>query len=57
MASGFVTQHPWMTFFITLFAIGGVVSIAQAASPAATKLAGAPKGTGPKLPPKPVSKP
>jgi hypothetical protein len=53
MASGFVSQHPWMTFFITLFAIGGVVSIAQAASPVATKLAGAPpKGTGPKLPPK-----
>ena len=57
MASGFVTQHPWMTFFIALFTIGGVVSIAQAASPAATKLAGAPKANGPKLPPKPVSKP
>jgi hypothetical protein len=51
MAGSFPEQHPWMTFFLALFAIGGVVSIAQAASPAATKLAGAPR-----LPPKPVGK-
>jgi hypothetical protein len=45
----FPEKHPWMTFFIALFSIGAVVSIAEAASPVATKLAGAPK-----LPPKPA---
>jgi hypothetical protein len=50
--AGFVEKHPWMTFFIALFSIGAVVSIAQAASPVATKLAGVPKN--PQLPPKPV---
>ena len=50
MASGgFTTQHPWMTFFLAIVGISAVVSIAQAASPAVTKVAG-----GPPLPPKAI---
>lgn len=46
----FPEKHPWMTLIIAIVGIGAVVQIAYAASPVATKLAGAPK-----LPPKKVA--
>lgn len=31
-AENFVNKHPWMTFFLGLFAISGTVAIVQSAS-------------------------
>lgn len=52
-SGGFVSKHPYLTFFLGLVAIGGVVQIVYAVTPTAQKLAGAPKGAG-TLPPKPA---
>lgn len=61
----FPEKHPWMTFFLGIFALGAVVNIAYAASPAVQKLAGAAglkknplagaKSNGAALPPKTVA--
>jgi len=59
MIMSFPEKHPWMTFFLGLVAISAVVNIAYAASPVATRLAGALKPPAPqggaKLPPKTVA--
>ncbi len=50
----FVSKHPYLTFFLGLFAISGVVAIAESAS-GTGRVGGAPKGSA--LPPKPVAVP
>ena len=57
--SGFVEKHPWMTFFLAIFAISGAVAVIDDTTGVVRSVAGLPPKkkalAGARLPPKTVA--